>query len=129
MIAIDTNIIVRLLTGDDEAQYQASYALFETQDVFISDTVLLETEWVLRYAYDFSPPDIGAAFRKLLGLKNVHLDNAQRIAQALNWHEAGLDFADAFHLAQSQWCAKFNTFDDRLIKRAKKLSKCPVEKP
>lgn len=55
VIAVDTNIVVRLLARDDEMQYQASRILFETQEIFIPDTVVLELEWVLRYAYNFSP--------------------------------------------------------------------------
>ena len=47
MVAVDTNIVVRLLTQDDELQYQKSLEIFQTQDVFIPDTVILETEWVL----------------------------------------------------------------------------------
>jgi predicted nucleic-acid-binding protein len=51
MVAVDTNIIVRFLTQDDELQYQKSLEIFQTQNVFIPDTVILETEWVLRFAY------------------------------------------------------------------------------
>jgi len=45
VIAVDTNVVVRLLARDDETQYQASRALFETQEIFIPDTVVLELEW------------------------------------------------------------------------------------
>ena len=48
--AIDTNIIVRLLTGDDASQCQQARHIFESHEVFIPDTVILETEWVLRFA-------------------------------------------------------------------------------
>ncbi|MBK6617096.1 MAG: hypothetical protein IPG31_01600 [Nitrosomonas sp.] len=51
MIAIDTDVVVRLLTRDDAAQYEKAYQLFEKQNVFIGDTVILETEWVLRFAF------------------------------------------------------------------------------
>lgn len=129
MVAIDTNIIVRFVMRDDEAQYQASYEIFLSEEVYIPDTVILEVEWVLRYAYDFSPTAICQALRKVFGLKNVHLNNAQRIAQVMTWHEAGLDFADAFHLAQSQQCQALKTFDEKFVKRAKKLSSCIVQKP
>ncbi|BAU11246.1 hypothetical protein LEP3755_17390 [Leptolyngbya sp. NIES-3755] len=101
MIAVDTNIIIRLLTRDDEQQYQRSLTLFEQLDIFISDTVILETEWVLRFTYCFTTSDICEALRTLLGLPNVQITNANLIAQVLQWHEQGLDFADAFHLAQS----------------------------
>ncbi len=129
MVAIDTNIIIRFLTRDDEEQYQASYKIFLAEDIYIPDTVILEVEWVLRYAYDFSAEAICQALRKVCGLKNVHLSDAQRIAQVITWHESGLDFADAFHLANSQTCLQLKTFDDKFIKRAKKLSACTVQKP
>ena len=44
MIAIDTNISVRFLTHDDAVQYKKAYKLFNEHDVFIADTVILETE-------------------------------------------------------------------------------------
>ncbi len=50
MISVDTNIIVRLLTKDDVEQFQQSLKLFQEEDIFICDTVILETEWVLRFA-------------------------------------------------------------------------------
>ncbi|MGH8474269.1 MAG: type II toxin-antitoxin system VapC family toxin [Methylococcales bacterium] len=129
MVAIDTNIIVRLLTRDDIEQYKISRRLFETEEIFIPDTVILETEWVLRFAYEFTPKDICGSLRKLFGLSNVCLSNGQLIAQTLDWHENGLDFADAFHLSLSQQQSTLKTFDENFIKRSKKLSKCRVEKP
>ncbi|WP_225895747.1 PIN domain-containing protein [Dendronalium phyllosphericum] len=51
MVAVDTNIIVRLLTQDDELQYRKSREIFQNKNIFIPDTVVLETEWVLRFAY------------------------------------------------------------------------------
>jgi predicted nucleic-acid-binding protein len=129
VVAVDTNILVRLLTRDGETQYKASYALFQAKEIFIPDSVLLETEWVLRYAYDYSSAELCTAFRKLFGLENVHLTNPLLIAKVLDWHEGGLDFADALHLATSQHVTSLKTFDDRFIRRAGTLSPCVVEKP
>jgi predicted nucleic acid-binding protein len=81
MIAVDTNIVVRLLTQDDEQQYNKSLKVFQEQDIFIPDTVILETEWVLRFAYRFNPAEICQAFRNLFGLPNVQLTNGNAIAQ------------------------------------------------
>ena len=55
MIAIDTHIVVRFLTQDDVAQFQQVAELFRQAELFIPERVLLETEWVLRLAYGFSP--------------------------------------------------------------------------
>jgi predicted nucleic-acid-binding protein len=129
MIAVDTNVVVRLLTQDDEPQYQQALQVFQQAAIFIPDTVILETEWVLRFSYRFPPTAIGAAFRSLLGLPNVHVTNATMLAQVLQWHEAGLDFADALHLAQSQHCSAFDTFDNRFVSRSAGLGECPVRHP
>lgn len=129
MIAIDTNVLVRLLLADNPAQYKASMKLFSTEQIFIPDTVILETEWVLRAVYDFEPAQICDAFKRILGLKNVALSDGQRMAQVIAWHELGLDFADAMHLALSQHLESLKTFDAAFIKQAKPLSACRVEKP
>ena len=111
MIAVDTNIVVRFLTRDDEPQFQKALALFESQDIFIPDTVVLETECVLRYAYDFEPVAIYGAFTKLFGLPNVHLFNPTIVALAIQGHIQGLDLDDTFHLNQCQQYNQFNTFE------------------
>ncbi len=129
MIAVDTNIVVRFLTRDDETQFQKTLALFESHNVFIPDTVVLESEWVLRYAYNFEPIVICEAFTKLFGLPNVHLSNPTLVAQAIKWHVQGLDFADALHLTQCQQYNQFFTFDEKFVNKAKGLCKCSVLKP
>ena len=129
MIAVDTNIIVRLLTQDDEKQYRQSLDLFSKNEIVILDTVILETEWVLRFAYNFDSIAISRAFTKLFGLPNIHVSNPDRLAQAIKWHTSGMDFADAFHLAQCENVNCFFTFDNKLINKSKKLSSCQVVKP
>jgi len=128
VIAIDTNVLVRLLTGDHPVQSEASHTLFATEDIYIPDTVLLETEWVLRAAFDLARGEICTALRRVCGLRNVAVSDGQRIAQIIDWHEAGLDFADAFHLALSGEQEAMKTFDTDFIKHAKKLTDRPVER-
>lgn len=113
MISIDTNILVRLLTGDDKEQAARAKRLFLDEHIYITKTVILETEWVLRYAYAFSAGAIAASFIKLLGQQNVTIEDALHIAQATNLLQKGLDFADALHLACSQ-NHPFATFDKKL---------------
>jgi predicted nucleic-acid-binding protein len=129
MIAVDTNIIIRFLTHDDEHQYKKSFNIFNTKEVFISDIVILETEWILRYAYEFRPEDICKAFISLFGLKNIHLSNPTFMSQAINWHLQGLDFSDAMHLTQCQQCDKLYTFDKKFSLKAKNLTACSVILP
>jgi predicted nucleic-acid-binding protein len=129
MISVDTNVVVRLLTRDDEDQFQKAYALFSEAEIYLCETVLLETEWVLRHAYAFSQSAIGDALQKMILLPNVRVSDATRIALALDWHQKGLDFADALHLAGSQHTESMATFDKKLVKRAAGLGTCPIVSP
>jgi len=49
MLAVDTNLLVRIVANDDPEQVRRATSLFETERIFVPKTVLLETEWVLRY--------------------------------------------------------------------------------
>lgn len=129
LIAIDTNVLVRLLVGDHRVQAKASERLFASADIFIPDTVLLETEWVLRAAYDLGPVDVCAAFRRVCGLPNVKVGDSRLVAQVIDWHEAGLDFSDAFHLALSKEQESLRTFDAGFIKNAGRYTDRVVERP
>ena len=125
MVAADTNVLVRLLTRDDERQFEKSVNLFREQTIFIPNTVVLETAWVLRYTYQFTPSEIIQGLQVLFGLANVHLSNASLLDQALRWYGQGLDFTDALHLASSQQCSNLWTFK-KFAKRSQDLSACEV---
>lgn len=121
MIAIDTNIIVRFLTGDNEKQYQKAYAIFANSDrLFIPASVILESEWVLRFSYEFPAEQIIFALSGLLNLNKVHTENKKAVLKALEWHRKNMDFADAMHLAFSTADAdQFISFDKKFIKKAR----------
>ncbi len=116
MIAIDTNVLVRLLVGDEPRQARRARRLVENSDIFVGTSVLLETEWVLRSAYRFDADAISGAFRGLLGLPNVVPESPAAFAQALDGYDAGLDFADALHLASAHAATGFYTLDRRLLR-------------
>ena len=129
MIAVDTNIIVRLLTHDDETQYKQSLEIFSDNEILVLDSVILETEWVLRFAYNFDSTSVSKAFTQLFGLPNIHISNPDCVAQAIKWHSTGMDFADAFHLAHCENINYFFTFDNKFINKSKGLSSCQVLRP
>lgn len=118
MRAIDTNIIVRFLTRDDKDQAKKARAIIGDGDLFIATSVMLESEWVLRSAYGFSSSEITSALRSVAGLPGIILEDAPLLAQALEWTDLGMDFADALHLARASDCDAFFTFDKRLAKAA-----------
>ncbi len=129
MRAIDTNVVVRFLTNDDKAQARAARGVIEAGDIFIPSTVLLEAEWVLRSAYGFEPEQIVVGLRGLAGLPGISLEDPPQLAQALDWMERGMDFADALHLSRSQACEAFLTFDRRLTSAARGFADIPVVSP
>jgi predicted nucleic-acid-binding protein len=126
MLAVDTNVIVRIVTNDDPEQVLRALALFDREHIFISKTVLLEVEWVLRFSYQLPREIIASSLRKVIGLGNVTVENQDEVSIALAWHEQGLDFADALHLASSGRAKRFATFDQRMAKLAGKLQAMEV---
>lgn len=121
MIALDTNVIVRIVTGDDPEQVKVAREIFESESLWVCKTVLLETEWVLRYSYKLSPEPIRLAFRKLLGYPRLQVEDRDSVLRALAFFEAGMDFADALHLASIGDAHRFATFDREIMKAARRL--------
>lgn len=122
MIALDTNVLARLLLADDAAQLARVKALFGKKQTYTAPiTVMLELAWVLE-ANDCTPPEIEHGINLMLGLANFQPANAQELKQALAWYADGLDFADALHLALSQDEKQLMTFDKKFVKMAKKRS-------
>ena len=129
MIAVDTNLLVRILTNDDPIQARRALKILKNDEIFIPKTVLLETEWVLRHAYEIGRSNIIIGFQKLLGLPNVNVEDPDSIYQAISWYENKFDFADALHLASSRRCISFATFDSFFIKKAQQFSSMDMIKP
>lgn len=118
MVAIDTNIVVRYLTGDHPEQSARAREIVDGQPVFVPVTVMLETEWVLRSAYGNKPADVARALRAFGGLAHVRIEDAATVATAIGLAERGMDFADALHLSRSEGQNAFLTFDRRFVKAA-----------
>lgn len=127
MIAVDTNVVVRfLVSGDDPRQSARAAAIFQAEKIFLARTVMLETAWALRRAFGFDRGQIATALRLLAGLANVEVESPAALSRALGWLEAGLDPADALHLAATPTEASFVTFDRDLARRAGRLDGAPT---
>ena len=129
MLAVDTNVIVRFLTRDDARQFASADTLIRTENVYVCATVLLETEWVLRSVYGYAPTRIAAALHDLVALPRVTVEDPAAVAQALKWSADGMDFADALHLARTQQCEGFVSFDRRLARTASSVAGLTVRAP
>src|SRR6267143_1501230 len=126
MIAVDTNVLVRLLTGDEPKQEAAARSLFAAGPVWIAKTVLLEAGWVLRSLYGFEESAIRDAFTRLLGLKNVRAEDERSVAAALALTVHGIEFADAMHLSSRPPGAAFVSFDQSFIRQARRAGATDV---
>ena len=124
MIAFDTNLLVRTVVADEPAQVAIVRDLIMKDIVFISRTVLLETEWVLRAVYKKPRTDVLKFFRALLEIDNTEIEDSNAVGQALDWYALGADFADALHLAVCD-CAAMYTFDQGFCKAAREAGITP----
>jgi len=128
MRAIDANVVVRYLTGDDARQAARARAAIDAGDVFVSTTVLLESEWVLRSVYGLAGTEVATALRSFVGLPGILVERPDLISNALDDAEKGMDFADALHLGAAARCEAMLTFDRRFIELAGDAS-VPVTEP
>ena len=120
MAALDTNVVLRLIVGDDPKQARAADKLVASEPCTVAPSVLMECEWVLRGSYRLDAALIAASFRDLLALQNIDALDPVLTQQALQAYEAGLDFADGLHAAQRRDGERFVTFDRQLARRAPK---------
>jgi len=132
MIAVDTNILARYYVDDPtdpESAHQrpvAARLMRASASIFVPVTVVLELVWLLRAFYDFSVDNCAGVVEHLAGLPNVTVEDWPAVLEATRLHRAGLDFADALHLARCGRCETLFTFDDRkFARRANKLAKSP----
>ncbi|MGB5134631.1 MAG: type II toxin-antitoxin system VapC family toxin [Prochlorococcaceae cyanobacterium] len=125
-VALDTNLLVRLLTNDDPQQAERVADLIDASaGCYVPITVVLELEWVLRGAYKLPREMVIRAFKGLLAIRQVHLEQEELVRRVLEWHRQGVDFADALHLARSEGCEALISFDRSLVRQAADLSLRP----
>ena len=119
-IAVDTNLLARLLLQDDALQYQKAKALFKTRQLFTTPvTVLLELVWVLE-SNGYTSAQIISGLTALLSLPNFKPERLEALHEALKNYANGIDFADALHLALSHDNQKLLTFDKAFQRQATK---------
>jgi predicted nucleic-acid-binding protein len=124
MLGIDTNVLVRFLVQDDDAQFDKARKLIKREiaagrRVFVNQLVLMETEWVLRSRYAVPKNQIVAAISGLLDAADIQFEDEPVIEEALFiWKEATADFADCLIGAKNRrmGCQVTVTFDVKASK-------------
>jgi predicted nucleic-acid-binding protein len=124
MLGVDTNVLVRFLVRDDEPQFEKARKLIKREvaagrSVFVSQLVLLETEWVLRSRYSLPKNLIIETISSLLNATDVQIEDESAIEEALfSWRDANVDFADCLIGARNRrlGCRATATFDVKASK-------------
>lgn len=129
MRALDTNVLARFFVDDADdpqaiKQRPAAIAALSERS-FVSVTVLLELEWVLRGFYELPTSHVASVLRALASIEHVTLEDRDKVLAAIDAFDKGIDFADALHLARSSRASGFATYDRRLAKRARRLALSP----
>lgn len=126
MIALDTNVLARYLLDDDAEQSSAAAALLKKRRTYtVPPTVLLELVWVLS-VNDCSRAEISRALKHLVGLPNFKPREFEAVCRAIQWHEQGMDFGDALHLALSARDEQLLSFDRALVNLAGRIGAAPA---
>ena len=119
MIAVDTNVLVRAILGDDPVQSPlAQRAIEKARAILVPVTVVLEVAWVLK-SVGWNRSQVHEALATLALQPSVHLDRAPEVLAALDAYRTGpADFADYLALCQakSSGAQKLLTFDRKLAK-------------
>jgi predicted nucleic-acid-binding protein len=127
--ALDTNVLARFFVDDADdvqaARQRPAAVAALSERSFVSVTVLLELEWVMRGFYELPTKDVSRVLRALASIEHVTIEDRDAVLAALDAFDAGLDLADALHIARSSRASRFATFDQRLAKRAKGLALTP----
>lgn len=124
IIAIDTNILVRIFVADDEIQHQKAIALIEqVAKFFVPTTVFIETVWVLMSRYELSKADVFAVLSDFIENSDKLLLKYDEVRAGLALLEIGGDFADGInqYLGKVGGGEIFVSFDKRAIHKLKNL--------
>ena len=119
MRAVDTNVLVRLITRDDSTQ-AASADSFVEKGAWVSILALAEAAWVLTSVYELRAKDLARAIEMLLNHRDLVLQESDAVAGALELFRAkpALGFSDCLmlQLARKSGHLPLGTFDRNLAK-------------
>jgi predicted nucleic-acid-binding protein len=119
MRAVDTNVLVRLLTRDDSQQAASADAFIE-KGAWVSHIVLTETIWVLEAVYSRKAAELALAIDMLMNHKDLVLQDSDVVAMALDLFRSrpSLGFSDCLilQIARRAGHLPLGTFDRNFAK-------------
>ncbi len=123
MIGLDTNVLVRYIVRDDEAQARAATRLIESRcsaedPGLVNLVVLCELVWVLGRGYGYDKGVVSGVLRRILTVKDLRVERAELAWTALNLYESGrANFADYLIgiINREEGVARTCSFDRRTL--------------
>jgi predicted nucleic-acid-binding protein len=115
---VDANIVIRLIVEDDMNQVTMIQQAMADHELYVSLTVFLECEWVLRSRYKYTRTRIAEAFAGLIDLENLQVEAPEWILWAIDRYDKGSDFGDVLHLIAVRNTDQFMTLDQKLLRKA-----------
>jgi len=124
MLGLDTNVLIRFLVRDDQAQFEKARRLIKREvaagrGIFVNQLLLLETEWVLRSRYGLTKNRIIEVISGLLEASDIQFEDEPAIEEALFiWKDTTSDFADCVIGVHNRrlGCRATATFDMKACK-------------
>ena len=104
MAFVDTNVLIRHLTGDPpDMAARATAALASGERLLLADLVLAECVYVLESFYEVPPVQVAALMRAAIALPAIEVVDEASLLRALEVHELDrVDFAEAYVVAQAE---------------------------
>ena len=119
MKAIDTNVVIRVITCDDAVQTPIADNIIASGPVLLTVTVLMECEWVLRSQYHYPRDLIASALLRFMDVETVVPADRSRFNWALECYSEGADLADMLHIATAFDAETFVTFDRNIVRHVR----------
>lgn len=101
---IDTNVLIRHLTGDppDLADRATSY-LASADELFLADLIAAETVYVLESYYELSVEEVAHVMRSIIAFPPIRILDPELLLRSLEVYETfRLDFAEAYLVASAE---------------------------
>jgi predicted nucleic-acid-binding protein len=124
MIALDTNVLIRFFTADDDVQYRLAKALISkhqgmNKSIYISAIVLCELVWVLKSGYKYSRQQISKLLQQMTRTEEFAFSVMDELIEAILLYQNGHgDFADylIYTINKNVGCESTYSFDGKIIK-------------
>lgn len=125
MIALDTNVLLRILTPSDTGLAERAMVTISREPCFISNVVVLELMQVLDRVYGATTDALLRTMQMLLNIDHLVFEDEAALHRAAACMQQGMEYSDALVLASATASDALATFDRQFVRSAKKTGARP----